>query len=149
VWRLRGKAWPVACTEDDLVAPWMGPERLLLFVQIADPYLSEEVTTKDREGKEVTSTRRNVIRKEQVTIEIDGQPVEVKEGYNGVYPYVQRSCMGMYAEITDLAPDVKHAIKITLPDGLKPGQFQGLFFEHVENEFTTELAHTAASASPK
>jgi hypothetical protein len=135
----RKKAWPVACTEDDLVAPWMGPERLLLFVQIADPYLSEEVTTKNKEGEAITSTRRKVIRKEQVTIEIDGQPVEVKEGYNGVYPYIPRSCMGLYAEITELAPDVKHAIKVTLPDGLAPGQFQGLFFEHVEDEFTTAL----------
>jgi len=135
----RKKTWPVACTEDDLVAPWMGPERLLLFVQIADPYLSEEVTTKNKEGEDVTSTRRKVIRKEQVTIEIDGQPVEVKEGYNGVYPYIPRSCMGLYAEITKLAPDVEHAIKVTLPGGLAPGQFQGLFFEHVEDEFTTTL----------
>jgi len=47
--------------------------------------------------------------------------------------------MGLYAEITDLAPGVKHAIKVTLPEGLAPGQFQGLFFEHVEDEFTTEL----------
>jgi hypothetical protein len=109
-------------------------------VQIADPYLSEEVTTKNKKGEDVTSTRRKVIRKEQVTIEIDGQPIEVKEGYNGVYPYIPRSCMGLYAEITNLAPGVKHAIKVTLPDGLAPGQFQGLFFEHVEDEFTTVLA---------
>jgi len=129
----------VDCTEDDLVAPWMGPERLLLFVQIADPYLSEEVTTKNKKGEDVTSTRRKVIRKEQVAIEIDGKPVEVKEGYNGVYPYIPRSCMGLYAEITDLAPGVQHAIKVTLPEGLAPGQFQGLFFEHVEDEFTTTL----------
>jgi|TARA_B100000959_G_scaffold286682_1_gene366482 hypothetical protein len=27
-----------------------------------------------------------------------------------------------------------HRIKVTLPEGLKPGQFQGLFFEHVETE---------------
>jgi len=36
---------------------------------------------------------------------------------------------------------VKHAIKVTLPDGPEPGRFQGLFFEHVENEFTAEPAH--------
>jgi hypothetical protein len=28
---------------------------------------------------------------------------------------------------------------VTLPSGLQPGQFQGLFFENVEAEFTTEL----------
>ena len=135
----RKKAWPVTCTEDDLVAPWMGPWRLLLFAQIADPYLSKEVTQK-RGDEEVKVTRREVIRKEGVKIEIDGKPVEVKEGYNGVYPYVGRSCMGMYAEITDLAPDVEHTVKVTLPEGLAPGQFQGLFFEHVEDEFTATVS---------
>ncbi len=134
----RKKAWPVTCTEDDLVAPWMGPERLLLFVQIAEPHLSREVTHKQGD-EEVKTMRRGPIRKEDVTIEIDGKPVEVREGYNGVYPYVPRSCMGIYAEISDLDPDVKHSIKVTLPEGLKPGQFQGLFFEHVENAFTVEL----------
>ncbi|MFC1601503.1 hypothetical protein ACFL34_04060 [Candidatus Sumerlaeota bacterium] len=125
----RKKAWPVTLTEDDLVAPWMGPSRLLLFAQIADPYESNG------------GRRRQAIRKESVKIEIDGKPVEVKEGYNGVYPYVGRSCMGMYAEITDLATDVEHSIKVTLPAGLAPGQFQGLFFEHVENEFTTAVSN--------
>ena len=88
-----------------------------LCVQIADPYLSGEGTTK------------------------------IKKGYNGVYPYIRRSCMGLYAEITDLAPGVKHAIKVTLPEGLAPGQFQGLFFEHVEEEFTTELLTPARTAA--
>jgi len=74
-----------------------------------------------------------------VKIEIDGQPVDVQEGYNGVYPYVTRTCMGMYADVSHLEPDVPHRVKVTLPDGLRPGQFQGLFFEHVENEYTREL----------
>jgi hypothetical protein len=135
----RKKAWPVDCTEDDLVAPWMGPERLLLFVQVAEPYVEHEITHK-RDGKEVKSMRKGPIRPEDVTIEIDGKPVEVRAGFNGVYDFVPRSCMGMYAVISDLTPDVKHSIKVTLPDGLAPGQFQGLFFEHVENEFTTAVS---------
>jgi hypothetical protein len=30
---------------------------------------------------------------------------------------------------------------VALPDGLQPGQFQGLFLENVEAGFTRELAH--------
>jgi hypothetical protein len=140
----RKKAWPVNYTEDDLVAPWTDPSRLLLYVQIAEPYLSQEVPAM-REGKEIMITKRRPIRKDRVTIEIDGQAVEVKEGYNGIYPYVERTAMGMYADVSNLAPDVAHRIKVTLPEGLKPGQFQGLFFEHVETEFTGEVSQRQRS----
>jgi hypothetical protein len=34
---------------------------------------------------------------------------------------------------------VKPAIKVSLPEGLAPGECQGLFFEHVEDAFTTDL----------
>jgi hypothetical protein len=95
-----------------------------LFVQIAEPY----------------SQRAEPYRKDQVGIQIDGKPVDVQEGYNGVYPYVTRTCMGMYADVSHLEPDVRHRVKVTLPEGLRPGQFQGLFFEHVENEYTKQLA---------
>ena len=30
---------------------------------------------------------------------------------------------------------------VTLPEGLKPGQFQGVFFEHVEDQFTGEICN--------
>ena len=123
----RRQSWPVEYTDDDKVAPWIDASRLLLFVQIAEPY---------PEGQ---SQRSAPYRKDQVEIQIDGQPVEVKEGYNGVYPYVTRTCMGMYANVSHLEPDVPHRVKVTLPEGLRPGQFQGLFFEHVENEYTSEL----------
>ncbi len=47
--------------------------------------------------------------------------------------------MGMYADVSNLAPDVPHRVVVTLPEGLKPGQFQGLFFEHVEDQFTGQI----------
>jgi hypothetical protein len=124
----RRAVWPVEYTGDDKVAPWIDCSRLLLFVQIAEPYA---------EGQ---SPRSAPYRKEQVEIEIDGKPVEVQEAYNGVYPYVTRTCMGMYADVSCLEPDVRHHIQVTLPEGLRQGQFQGLFFEHVENEYTEQLA---------
>jgi hypothetical protein len=33
---------------------------------------------------------------------------------------------------------------VTLPSGLQPGQFQGLFFENVEAEHTAELVPASA-----
>jgi len=128
----RKAAWPVKYTDDDKVAPWIDSSRLLLFVQIAEPYAETRQTG--------TRTRFTPLGKDQVTIEIDGKPAEVLEGYNGVYPYVTRTCMGMYADVSHLQPDVRHRIKVTLPEGLRPGQFQGLFFEHVENEYTRVIA---------
>lgn len=124
----RRESWPVEYTDDDKVAPWIDSSRLLLFVQIAEPY------------PEGHSQRAEPYRKDQVGIQIDGKPVDVQEGYNGVYPYVTRTCMGMYADVSHLEPDVRHRVKVTLPEGLRPGQFQGLFFEHVENEYTKQLA---------
>lgn len=128
----RRKTWPVNYTADDKVAPWIDCSRLLLFVQIAEPYVKTQETDRRTPGTPFS--------KDQVKIEIDGKPVEVLEGYNGVYPYVPRSCMGMYADVSRLEPDVRHGVKVTLPEGLRPGQFQGLFFEHVENEYTKEIA---------
>lgn len=136
----RRKAWPVPYTEDDRVAPWADPSRLLLYVQIAAPFESSERKVM-QDGKEVVIKKGTPIRKDRVTIEIDGKAVEQKEGYNGVYPYVPRSAMGMYADVSNLAPDVRHRVVVTLPEGLKPGQFQGLFFEHVEDQFTGEICN--------
>lgn len=132
------KQWPIQYTPDDLIAPWIDCSRLLLYVQIADPYLDKEVTEK-RGEQEVKVTRKKPIRKDDLYIEIDGKPAAVKEAYNGVYPYVERTAIGMYVDVSSLNPDVVHKIKVTLPHGLKPGQFQGIFFEHVENEYTSAV----------
>ena len=47
--------------------------------------------------------------------------------------------VGFYADVSDLKPDKRYKFELTLPDGLKPGQFQGMFFENVETEFTDHL----------
>lgn len=54
--------------------------------------------------------------------------------------------MGIYTDVSHLTPDVEHRIRVTLPAGLRPGQFQGLFFDHVENEYTSEIALTTSEA---
>lgn len=80
------------------------------------------------------------IRKEEYAVEINGKAFDVKDAYNGVYPTVSRSHPGMFAGISSLEPDVEHTIMVKLTAGLKPGQFQGLFIEHVEDEYTMNLA---------
>ena len=126
----RRKLWPISYTEDDLVAPWLDPSRLLLYVQIAEPYL-------ERQGAEKKG--KTPIRAGELKLEIDGKPVPLREAYNGVYPYVERSNLGFFTDISAWSPGVPHRIRLTLPAGLKPGQFQGIFADHVENEFTSDL----------
>ena len=105
-------------TAEELLATWRGSDRLLLFIQIADP--------KDTW---------------LVELKIDGQPVEVKKAYGDVFPLGrERTFSGFYAEVTTLQPDARHKLEVQLPDGLQAGQFQGVFLENVETEFTNELA---------
>jgi hypothetical protein len=136
--RRRKRQWPIPYTEDDRVAPWIDNSRLFLFVQIAEPCHDKEITVR-RGGNDVKVMRNVPYGKEEIEIQLDGTPLDVREGYNGIYPYVTRTCMGMYADISHLVPDTPYRIKVTLPEGLRPGQFQGLFFEHVENVYTDNV----------
>jgi hypothetical protein len=110
--RSRRKAWAVPYTEDDLIAPWLGSYRLLLFTQIAEPDDSRAVT-----------------------MTIDGKPVQVQKAYNNIYGNNRRTFLGNYVDVSSLDPDKEHVIEVTLPQ-LAPGRFQGLFFENVEPEYT-------------
>ena len=117
----RRQAWPIPYTDDDLLATWRGPHRLLLYIHIADP---DDKWT--------------------VGLTLNGQPVDVKKAYGDVYPLGrERTFTGFYADVSNLKPDTRYTVEVTLPAGLQPGQFQGLFFENVEAEVTTELAMPA------
>lgn len=112
----RKAAWPVPYTADDLLAPWLGSHRLLLFVQIAEP----------DEAMDVALT-------------IDGKPVELIRAYNSIYGHSpKRTFLGFYADVSALTPDVAHQISLKLPR-LPAGRFQGLFFENVEPDRTTVI----------
>jgi hypothetical protein len=122
----RRKAWPVDYTQEELLATWRGSERLLLFIQIADP--------KDTW---------------QVGLKIDGQSVGVRKAYSDVFPLArERTFTGFYADLSKARPDTPHRVEVELPPGLQPGQFQGLFLENVETEFTSELADHQAGGQP-
>ncbi len=114
----RRKAWPIPYTAEELLATRRGSDRLLLYIHIADP-----------------SDKWNV------GLTINGQPVEVKRAYSDVFPLGrERTFTGFYADVSNLKPDTRHEVAVTLPDNLQPGQFQGLFFENVETCYTSELA---------
>jgi hypothetical protein len=114
----RRKSWPVPYTAEELLATWRGSDRLLLFIQIADPVDTWNVGLK-----------------------VGGRTVEVRKAYSDVYPLGREATFtGFYADVSDLAEDTPHQLEVSLPAGLKPGQFQGLFLENVETEFTTSLA---------
>lgn len=112
----RKESWPVSYTEDDLLATWLGSYRLLIYAQIAEP---DETMA--------------------VMMKINGRPVEAKKAYNSIYGHSpKRTFMGFYADISNLKPDTEYSIEVALPK-LAPGQFQGLFFENIEPEYTGEI----------
>jgi len=119
----RAATWSFDWTEEDLERTWLAPERLLLYLQLAEPDWLMEATMK-----------------------IDGKPIEVKKAYSSRTPgrlqfgKGHNTFTGFYADVSDLKPGRRYVVEVTLPDGLKPGQFQGLFFENVETEYTDLLA---------
>jgi hypothetical protein len=130
--KARQAAWPVPYTDDDRIAPWIGPERLLLFVNIADAKPDMNVTMK-----------------------LNGQPFEIKKAFNGIYPNSgDQTFIGFYADVASLTPDTTYQVEIGLPQSIpgplpklekgevpkiRVGQFQGLYFDNVETEYTQEI----------
>jgi hypothetical protein len=107
----RRKAWPIPWTREDLRSTWLAPERLLLFVQIAEP--DDRWTA---------------------SLKIDGAPVLLQKAYASVRAN-RRNFTGFYVDVTEFGPGLHH-LELEVPTGLKPGQYQGVFFENVEPEYT-------------
>lgn len=110
----RRKAWPIPWTAEDFRTTWLVPERLLLFVQIAEPDARWEAR-----------------------LTIDGRTVELKKAYSAVRA-VPRTFVGFYADLSTLQADTPHRFELELP-ALKPGQLQGVYFENVEPEYTSKV----------
>jgi hypothetical protein len=110
----RQKAWPIPWTAEDYRTTWLAPERLLLFVQIAEPDAAWEAR-----------------------LRIDGRVVELRKAYSAIRA-APSTFVGFYVDVSLLAPDTEHTIELETPP-LKPGQFQGIFFENIEPEYTSIL----------
>jgi hypothetical protein len=111
----RRARWPIRWTREDLETTWLVPERLLLFVQMAEP--KDEMV---------------------VSLKLDGRPLELKRAYSSVRVHGP-SFVGWYADLSQIAPDREHSVELWLPLTLRPGQFQGLFFDNVETEYTDSV----------
>jgi hypothetical protein len=110
----RRHAWPIPWTTEDYLTTWLAPERLLLFVQIAEPDPAWDAR-----------------------LVIDGQPVALRKAYSAVRTE-PRTFVGFYADLSSIAPDREHTLELDLPR-LRPGQWQGVFFENVETELTGNI----------
>lgn len=110
----RRKAWPIPWTAEDFRTTWLVPQRLLLFVQIAEPDARWEAR-----------------------LRIDDRTVELRKAYSAVRA-VPRTFVGFYADLSTLEADKPHRFELELP-ALKPGQLQGVYFENVEPEYTSSI----------
>jgi hypothetical protein len=106
--------WPISWYEVDYDTPWLVPHRLLMFVQIAEP--SENMN---------------------VSMQINGKSVPLRKAYSEIRQ-VTHTFLGFYADVSSFAPGINYNIELQLPT-LKPGQFQGLFFENIETEYTNKF----------
>jgi hypothetical protein len=107
--------WPIPWMQEDYESTWLAPERLLLFLQLADGNDSITVIGK-----------------------LDGQPVTIQPAYSS--SRVNAPCfVGFYADLSKIAPDVQHSIELHLSP-LRPGQLQGVFFDNVTPQLTESLA---------
>lgn len=106
----RKKQWPIAWTKEDYQTTWLVPERQLLFVQITE--VKEDM---------------------KIQLKIDGEQVALSKAYSSVREHP--ACfVGFHVDLSKLSTK-QHTYEIHLPD-LEKGQYQGLFFENIENQFT-------------
>ena len=128
----RRKAWPIPYDEDEILATWNAPHRMLMFVNIADPTDAMAVSMKI--DPSTLSAGSGQARSGQA-----GKPAEVTKAYSSVYPWgAKRTFVGFYADVSALKPDRQYKVELGLPE-LKCGQFQGLFFDNIEPEHTDKL----------
>jgi hypothetical protein len=114
----RRQTWPVDYTAAEREAVWLNSDRLLLYINVAEP---DDATMRDP------------------ILSVDGEIVPVKRAYSSIVRSNPRNTFtGWYADVTALQPDVPHRFAVQL-SRLRVGQFQGLFFDTVEADFTDAI----------
>jgi hypothetical protein len=114
----RKQSWPVDYSPEERAAVWLNSDRLLLYINVAEP---------------------NDENMSDPTLRVDGEVVPVTRAYTAIVRSNPRHTFtGWYADVSLLKPDVKHQFEVSLPK-LAPGQFQGLFFDTIEPEYTSEV----------
>ncbi len=110
----RKQAWPIPWTPDDYNTTWLAPERLLLFLQFAD-------------GSDAIP----------VSASLDGRPLKLEPAYSSIRIHAA-SFIGLYADLSTIAPGKPHKLVLRLPVAVKD-KLQGAFFDNVESQFTEEV----------
>ena len=110
----RSTAWPIPWTAEDKKTTWLAPERLLLFVQAAEP----------QEGMTAQAT-------------LDGKPLLFRHAYTSTRVHAP-ALVGLYADLSAVQSDVKHTLSLHL-DGMGSSTLLGVFFDNVEPQETTEV----------
>ncbi len=107
--------WPIPWTQEDYQTTWLAPERLLLFVQSAEPQDTMAATAS-----------------------VDGKPLQLTPAYSSVR--TDPACfVGFYADLSGMSPDVRHTIELRIPESGRE-QLQGIFFDNVLPQLTELLA---------
>ncbi len=71
-------------------------------------------------------------------LKLNDKEVElIKANHMVTYPH-PGLFVGFYADVSSLEPDKLHQVELELPE-IKPGQYQGLFFENIEPEYTGRI----------
>lgn len=112
--KARAKRYPIPWTQVDRDTPWLVPQRLPLFVQIAQPSDTMDVTMK-----------------------LNGKPIKLTKAYTTVQPR-SRDFVGFYFDCSSLEPGKTYHVDLQLPH-MKPGQFQGLFFDNIVTDYTKKI----------
>jgi hypothetical protein len=111
---VRKQAWPIPWTPDDYNTTWLAPERLLLFLQFAD-------------GSDAIP----------VSASLDDRPLKLEPAYSSIRIHAA-SFVGLYADLSTIAPDKPHKLALRLPAAVQD-KLQGVFFDNVESQFTEEV----------
>ena len=110
----RAKTYPIPWTDRDRIATWLDPNRLLGSIFIFNPrdsYLA------------------------QISLTVDGEPVQVKRSYNSRGLNHSRTFLGYYFDASAIEVDKPHKLELMLPKTLSAGAFTGIYWQNVETEY--------------
>lgn len=117
---LRAKTYPIDWQPHEYNATWLVPTRLLAYVFIDHPHDDWKID-----------------------VTIDGKPVPMFRSYNSRGLIRSRCFLGFYVDCTYLLEDddsdTLHNITIGPLPILPSGAFQGVFWENIEYEYTSEV----------
>lgn len=109
----RGKAYNIDWKPREYNATWLVPTRLLAYVFILEP--NPNMT---------------------VAVRLNGDAAKVLPAYNSRGLPHAKTFLGFYVDMSDLKADTDYKIDVSVPRGLNASQYQGTFWQNIEDETT-------------